>query len=206
MSKIATREEWLLAMTEELRADFEAIGAPLPKNIRMSVGFTSKGARSKSIGQCWAAEASADSVHSIFISPVLDSQLRIGDVLVHELVHAAAPAGAKHGPKFRKIAEAMGLTGKMSATVAAPRLVARLQEIIDKVGDMPHAALNSGLPVEKKQTTRLLKACCPECGYTVRVAAKWVNEAGAPHCPAHGAMSVEGITTDADAVPFEEAA
>lgn len=41
----------------------------------------------------------------------------------------------------------------------------------------------------KTQTTRLRKACCEECGYTVRVTAKWL-EVGLPHCPAHGAMAV----------------
>lgn len=42
----------------------------------------------------------------------------------------------------------------------------------------------------KPQTGRLRKACCSECGYTVRVTAKWV-EVGPPHCPNHGAMTVE---------------
>lgn len=45
----------------------------------------------------------------------------------------------------------------------------------------------------KPQTGRLLKACCAdgECGYTVRVTAKWL-EIGPPHCPLHGAMITEG--------------
>lgn len=50
-----------------------------------------------------------------------------------------------------------------------------------------------------KQTTRLLKAACTHqdegedaCGYTVRVTRKWVDQLGAPHCPVHGAMEVEG--------------
>lgn len=50
-----------------------------------------------------------------------------------------------------------------------------------------------------KQTTRLLKAACAHqdegedaCGYTVRVTRKWVDQLGAPHCPVHGAMEVEG--------------
>lgn len=41
-----------------------------------------------------------------------------------------------------------------------------------------------------KQTTRLMKAECAECGYTVRVTSKWL-EVGPPHCPVHGAMAVE---------------
>jgi hypothetical protein len=35
----------------------------------------------------------------------------------------------------------------------------------------------------KKQTTRLLKCECAECGYTARVTAKWIKDSGAPMCP-----------------------
>ncbi len=52
----------------------------------------------------------------------------------------------------------------------------------------PDAGPTSSRP--KPQTGRLLKACCAECGYTVRVTAKWL-EVGPPHCPAHGAMASE---------------
>ncbi len=31
--------------------------------------------------------------------------------------------------------------------------------------------------------TRMLKACCGDCAYTVRVTRKWLDEAGAPLCP-----------------------
>ena len=49
-----------------------------------------------------------------------------------------------------------------------------------------------------KQNTRLLKAICrgendgEPCGYTVRVTRKWVDQLGAPCCPVHGSMEVEG--------------
>ena len=44
----------------------------------------------------------------------------------------------------------------------------------------------------------MLKAECEtkDCGYTVRVAAKWINDPGPPHCPKHGPMLV---TVPADA-------
>lgn len=42
---------------------------------------------------------------------------------------------------------------------------------------------------KKKQTTRLKKAECGLCGYTVRVTQKWL-EVGPPHCPKHGAMEL----------------
>jgi hypothetical protein len=41
-----------------------------------------------------------------------------------------------------------------------------------------------------KQTTRLKKAECSQCGYTVRVTQRWL-EVGPPHCPQHGAMDVD---------------
>ena len=52
-------------------------------------------------------------------------------------------------------------------------------------GDQGEEERASSAP--KKQTTRLHKAECAECGYTVRVTAKWL-EVGPPHCPMHGAM------------------
>jgi len=61
----------------------------------------------------------------------------------------------------------------------------------------------------KKQRARLLKAECDGegCGYTVRITAKWVDEIGAPHCPKHGAMSIdrgEGGEVEAQAEPVGE--
>lgn len=37
----------------------------------------------------------------------------------------------------------------------------------------------------QKQTTRLLKAVCPKCSYTIRLTRKWM-EKGLPLCPVDG--------------------
>ena len=45
----------------------------------------------------------------------------------------------------------------------------------------------------------MLKAMCEgigPCGYTVRLTAKWVQDVGPPHCPKHGAMTVEMPTDE----------
>jgi hypothetical protein len=42
----------------------------------------------------------------------------------------------------------------------------------------------------KKQVARLIKCECAECGYVARVARQWIDDQGAPHCPAHGEMTV----------------
>jgi hypothetical protein len=39
----------------------------------------------------------------------------------------------------------------------------------------------------RKQTTRMLKATCPKCGYAVRTTRRWL-ELGAPLCPSGDRM------------------
>jgi hypothetical protein len=41
-----------------------------------------------------------------------------------------------------------------------------------------------------KQTTRLIKCECAECGYLARVTRLWLDTKGAPQCPEHGVMEV----------------
>ena len=201
--KYATREDWLTAATEQLSTLFNLAGHVLPP-VRLSVGWpynTRPG--SKVIGECWKPEASADGVAQVFISPRLDDPVRILDVLAHELVHATnyATGHSGHGKEFRAVAVALGLTGRMTATVAGPELAATLTDLAAFLGPLPHAALNPGdgvivigggpgggvpvAPPRPKQTARMLKVVCQECGYLCRVSSKWLDSAGAPLCPTH---------------------
>lgn len=178
-----TREEYLLKATESLRAGlFKQHGALIP-DVRVSVGFPGGGTARTRIGEYWHASACMDAVPQIFISPVLDNPIRALDVLVHELVHACTP-GEGHKGGFAKLARAIGLTGKLTATVAGPELTKTLENLAAELGEFPHAGIN--LADRKKQTTRLNKAECSECGYTVRVTAKWLDSIGAPMCPCNG--------------------
>ncbi len=129
-------------------------------------------------------------------------------ILAHELCHAAAPLGAKHGPKFRKVALAVGLEGKMTEALPGRAFAADLDRLAADLGPLPHAALAisaESADRPKKQTTRMLKAECSDCGFTVRLARKWLDEIGAPHCPKHGKMTVEGLDSDEelDEVPAD---
>lgn len=177
------RESWLLAATEELRGGlFRSCGATIPP-VRVSVGFPGGGSARTRIGEYWLAHACTDAVPQIFISPVLDNPVRILDVLVHELVHAVHPKDG-HGKAFRKLALAVGLTGKMKATVAGPELEKSLNDLSASLGALPHSSIN--LKDRKKQTTRLNKVECASCGYTCRVTAKWLDAMGAPLCSCNG--------------------
>ena len=178
------REDWLSAAVSELRPFFDAIGAPLPANVRVTCGFPSNAKRSGAIGECWADTASADQTFEVLISPVLDEPLRVFDVLVHELCHATAGA-MNHGVNFQKVAWLMGLEPSPTksgwkATVRGPDFELNYGGIIASLGDYPHAALT--MNSKKVQTTRMLKAVCPSCGYTVRLTAKWAA-VGLPTCP-----------------------
>jgi len=53
-----------------------------------------------------------------------------------------------------------------------------------------HAELHAMTNGRKKQVARLIKCECAECGYVARVARQWIDDQGAPHCPAHGEMTV----------------
>jgi hypothetical protein len=99
---------------------------------------------------------------------------------------------AKHGKEFKRLAVAVGLEGKMTATVASESLKQRLNALISEIGAYPHAALNPGLSGVKKQGTRLNKVTCPLCGYTCRVTQKWLDEVGAPFCPCSSEQMIAG--------------
>lgn len=201
--KFKTREEYLIAAIEACKPLFTGEGHTVPE-VHVSTGWPSSRGTSqkkKALGECWAKEASADERPQIFISPILvdplDAEPGARDgfgvlpVLVHEICHAVAGHKAGHGPAFKKVAVSVGLEGKMTSTVPSPALRETLQGISDVLGAYPHARLNVLLSGKKKQTTRMVKCECAECGYILRTTKKWI-EVGVPHCPAgHGLMTAE---------------
>lgn len=184
------RSVWLEEMTDELRALFQSAGYVVPAEVRVSIGFASTGRRSRRIGECWSTEASADQHAEIFLVPTLADPVEIVATLAHELAHATVGVAARHGPMFRKCALAIGLAGKMTATHADETFKRWIGDAIDRIGPYPAGALDGMTTGRTKQKARLLKAECGACGYTVRVTRKWVEEAGAPHCPHHGEMEM----------------
>nr|MDP9196481.1 SprT-like domain-containing protein [Pseudomonadota bacterium] len=165
-----------------------AQGHPLPP-VRIAIGFPSTGRKGRVIGECWDSSASADRHHEILIRPDQADCIEVAAILAHELIHAAVGIPARHGPRFRRVALAIGLTGKMTATRPGPDFLARAAPLLEQIGPLPHAALGFGRSTgPRKQGTRLIKCECQECGYIARVARKWLEDAGAPHCPDHGPM------------------
>jgi hypothetical protein len=180
------RETWLNKITDQFLKDhFNDAGYTIPQNVRMSCSLTSgRGAKNKAIGLCFSDRASEDQTHEIFISPSIADSVRVVDILIHELIHATIGLKEGHGKNFRKCAIALGLTGKMTATISTDQLKEKIKSWVAVMGQYPHAVLNStDNSGGKKQSTRLIKCQC-ECGYNIRITRKWLNDTGAPICPA----------------------
>jgi len=160
-------EVWLNKLSTRLNPLFEKAGFEIPDDVRIHCGWTSNGAGRNSakhvvLGECFNRASSVDGVNEIFISPVKADSLRVADVLVHELCHAIDNNVSGHGAGFRKIATGVGLTGKMTQTVASPELEEQLKEIISDIGEYPQSEITYK---KKSQGTRMIKHICSnECG------------------------------------------
>lgn len=192
------REQWLANAAAQLGHLFAGECYSVPTNIRYTCGFPSRSAlarKGRRIGECWDTRASAGNVFEIFISPVLADPLEVAAVLAHEIVHAVVGLEAKHGPRFRKCAQGVGLEGKMKATVPGQKFKAWFESVAGELGPYPHQELRAS-SAPPKQTTRMLKVACPDCQaegepYIVRLSAKTL-EKGAPICPIHECSLIEG--------------
>lgn len=171
------REAWLLEAVEELRILFKQHDVVVPKKIRVSVGFPYMSRTAT--GECWEPKASADGTQEIFVSPTLAKAEDVLSTLSHELVHTIA---AGHKKDFVNCAKKVGLTeGPPKNAGAGPELRQELHRIAVKLHAFPHAPLTPATPT--KQTTRLVKTECPDCGYIARVTHVHLDEKGPPICP-----------------------
>ena len=194
-TEFKTREEWLLKGAALLKDEVFKQDVP---EFKVSVGFSTS---RRAIGSCFIPSSAKDNISQVFISPTIDDPIRSLDILAHEMIHAILwPLDPfhGHGPQFKRIARAIGLSGPLTATTAGPELEKRLKAIVDRLGAYPHAALSVeefvdkagrrkkrivGDPTQKRQKARLLKVICPISGYTARVCRKWLDLHGAPISP-----------------------
>ena len=169
-----TREAWMLRAIPFLKAMLIAAGAPEFPAPLVSMSLPSRGAFAKTrqrIGECWDKRAAKSGKQStILISPVLSEPVQILDILTHELIHSALGAGKGHGPEFKKVALAVGLTGPMRSTVAGPELKKVLEELAKKLGPFVHDPLSNYKSPMKKQTTRMRLYVCDNCKCKIRKA------------------------------------
>jgi|TARA_R110001583_G_scaffold38102_1_gene123133 rubrerythrin len=180
------REEWLNTAVRDVTAQvFTPAQIIVPvEDIQVSVGFC-KG--QTALGQCWSREASDKGRIEIFISPIEDDAIEVLGTLAHELNHAVDNCKSGHRAPFKRRCEKIGLIWEMQTrgchTESTPDLIETFQQITKNLGAYPHAKIT---PKErlKKQTTRMKKLECTQCGAVLRASQQVLNGMTSPTvCP-----------------------
>lgn len=228
-----TREGWLGAATDKLRAYFASLDYELPGKIafavplkiRFAVAFPSTGKKGKRQGETWAPGAD-DGYYEIYLRADLATPAAVLAELTKQLVHAALPPDNQHGKLFRDAAMIVGFKPPMRETTPGKPLQDFLAVIAEDLGPLPHDPLNiNGAPLlaiapaaatplnlPRKQTARQLKAECAECEqagkpYLVRISATTARELGPSLCPTHKAsLHVHWPKDDPEAVQQDQPA
>lgn len=208
MSNPMNREGWLTAFAEAIAPVIkQRTGHTVPMHkIRLSCSFpmgrsTPNKNGKLTTGECVHGDTHKSGLHELMINPLKSEIIRddghgIAETVIHELIHASLNKGVGHKAPFARAAKLMGLEGKPTATNAGPELVKTIRTITDKIGPYPHKAIDGDWG--RKQTTRLLKVQCTDCGYineqgngyTARITMTWIENAGLPTCPCGATMSL----------------
>jgi len=165
-----TREEWLLKIVDRARPIFAELGAELPENIRPNLAPPHK--KMKAIGLCWHGSAVADGGREIWISSEYDQPMEVCGILVHELAHAALPDRTGHKAPFVKLARALHLEGKATATSIGQAFFAVWEDFVAELGPIPGAKFNGNFPTtgrKPQETIPLKNLRCPDCGFFAKV-------------------------------------
>lgn len=80
------RETWMQQAIDQFRPVFAAEGAVLPETIRATIGWTSKGRRSNTIGECWYPAAVGDGIHELSCRPPPNPHLSFSPILCYERI------------------------------------------------------------------------------------------------------------------------
>jgi SprT-like family. len=190
MGAFTTREEWLRTAVTKLEVHLvEKTGYRMPEKWAVTCGWP-LGSR-KAIGQCFDPKTSRAGVTEMFISPELDDPVRVLDVLLHEMVHAAVGCEHKHGRVFARAARACGLEGPLTATTAGDALREVLERIAADLGEYPHSAVDKLFGPKKNKGGQWPTYISPvDPTYRVQVRTSALEEHGPPICPISGDMMV----------------
>jgi len=183
------REDWLTDAAVEIEAAlFAPLGKSMPEKWRVACSWPSRRASAKgstgTVGQCFDPGASADGTAEMLVSMSQDDPIEVLAILAHEMVHAIEGVAAGHGKAFKRTALAIGLEGPMKSTVPGDAFKHATAPILDRLGPYPHAAVD--IAARKKQTTRMVKMTCGDCGYIARTSRANIEARGATICPCNG--------------------
>ena len=191
--KFKTRDEWLAAAAETMTAWIKEHGGVVPKGVRCSCGIAKGKGADKAIGICYHGEGFEDGLPQVWICPTQGEDLRVLDILLHELIHCATP-GEKHGGDFKRIAKAIGLTGKMTATVVeeGSYLHDRLKGLSQSLGPYPHSPLKPVYKEKKPSKRQQVRLYSPqEEEFSLQMRKERFEKFGAPLDPWGNMMVVK---------------
>ncbi|MCG8450025.1 MAG: hypothetical protein MI725_10670 [Pirellulales bacterium] len=187
VSSAEAREKWLRDVASGMTGWFDDLGFPLPA-FEVRSGFPSVGMRSPNISESWTQDDGASYV--VFIRPDRSEAFDVAAALAFQLCHIAVGKRDSHGHLFRHLAISIGLRGTKTESPPGVLFKEIVTPVLEQAGDLPSPEIT---PTDKdkrtRQTARLLKVACQECGYVVRVSRKWLEGVGPPHCPLHGPMT-----------------
>ena len=139
---MTTREDWLMQASKLIETQIlSPQGASMPEKYDIGVGFPSV---TKAIGQAWSKDASVDeNTYHILIAPTLGNKdiINMLQVLLHEMIHCSVGIDQKHGGEFKRVARAVGLEGRLTATYVSEGsdLYNQLKSVSEQVGwEYPH--------------------------------------------------------------------
>lgn len=178
-----SREKWLIQAVKVMIPLLKQNKATMPKKWAVSVGFPKGGFKNNpAIGECWDPKVSENQAFNMFISPILGDPIKVLATLLHEMIHAAVGLECKHTGEFRRVARAVGLQGKLTATYAekGSLLHGELSRIAKELGHYPHKVM-APRQTPKKQGWFLLKlVSVNDPGYKFTIAPRLVEEFGMP--------------------------
>lgn len=181
-----TREAWLTKVGTAMQGWFVDLGFPLPA-FEIRTGFPSVGRRSPNITESWTQDDGASYV--IFVRPDRSDSIEVAAAVAFQLCRIAVGERDSHGYLFRHLAISIGLKGTKSESPPGTLFKELAKPLLENAGPLPSPDITPTDQEKKtRQTTRLVKVACEECGYVVRVSRKWLDDVGPPLCPLHGAM------------------
>ena len=186
-AKEKTREQWLEQAVRAMdKAILRPAGYAMPELWKITCGFA-RSSGHKAIGQCWPPERASDKKTThLMVCPTLgEDAVRVLDIVLHEMGHAAVGCEHQHKKPFRDFVKAVGLDGKVTATIATAggELHGKLSKIAERLGAYPHPAIKPG-PKKSKAGGGWIRLMSPDNEeYKVVVSPKAVEEYGLPHDP-----------------------
>lgn len=208
-----THEQYVQAIYQAVLARARPDVRPKLEAIKLTYGAGPDGVRGVTYFSRW--RNGHDDAYP-FVAICATSQegwLQVCGTVVHELAHVLAGCNAGHGPDWKNAGYALGLRNFQAAGTEylpetfEPDLLAALEALPRPTDGAPVNTLTGayGQQITLKPCgagygtrggksrgvgsgTRNLKVTCAACGYTARVARRWLD-VGAPHCGAgHGPM------------------